>query len=769
MYIAAKIQKSSETAQDNAGNQLDNCYNILLQNHRVDLPRDTSDPHSIHVRGVFQVPCNQYIGETNPYSKTGFSPFDAITALVRNESRLILRANAGAGKSTLCIQLSQHLEAVRCTKVVILEPTTAIANQIGADFANAGVNAPVLDNAAREADIKGGQSSKVVICCYDSLVKLGADWIDAGTLVVVDEYHQLIGDLDYRNGAAFYYASEQIQRAGRILMLSATPNELLTLPRSIDRYFGFKMAMGVADVQQSLSLQPVIYSGRRKDIPAMIIERLAAEGASAGVTCIKFDSIDNLESAKHLATVRGLSAEYFCSKRRAQKEENRDYKSLMQTGKFDSRLDVVLYTTLLEAGVSIKDPVKLTALVDVTEWSRAVQLMSRPRYNADTHVNEHQLVELYRSAEAIKKESEGGAGSVGVTQRFRALKARAEQLADYKNGHGNGGALSMSVSTDTVTDKRLTIEAEQDGKTVHVPNSLWILHELHKAAQAVPFSLMLRRIQRFDNRVTVLEPKYIEVDKCDDLEAYRGNQKAKAEAEQLRLNGLLRKHFDLMTALCLRQCQNRAWKEKTALRFPRAASVDRADVEQFKQEHGIKGTKNVRRLIDSYDLITSDNAHIKTADVLSFVCTADAKTVSDHCDQLQAERRRFFNSVSAKDLDANSKFFADREQAVSRLLNQHKRNVDAGKGKEFKSAEQWTEQVNKALEKVDKRLGRLSKKKALALVRHLYEVQEVKTREKGKQVFLYAIRERRTLQDIRDLTPVASTDVVEGALLGGSD
>lgn len=761
----------TKTASNNASPkftaaQLDTLYQRLLTHHRRDLPRYEDDPHSIHIGGAFRLKCTQYIGESVPHPKAGFSPLDGISALIRNEPRLILRANAGMGKSTLCIMLAQRLELLGLDKMVILEPTTTIANQLGADFVEAGINAPVLDNQARQADILGAQSSAIVVCCYDSLGKIGADWINARTLVVVDEFHQLVTDVNYRNKAAFNYALETITKGARTLMLSATPFNLFTLPKSYSPHFGYKMALCVADVQQSIKLQPVVYTGRMKDAASHAINQ-AERGA--GLICVKYDSIKNLKATKHLAIRKGLNCEYFCSSERAQKEGNKDYQYLVKTGKLYNNLDVLLYTTLLEAGVSIKDPVKQSVLVDVNEWRRAIQLMSRPRYNSTTGVNKTHLVQLYRSAENVRlRESKPWRDVPTMQRRLNALIKRASELCEYKNGHIKDDQLSAPVSTDTAKERNLTIKADGVSGPIHNINILWVLHELHQQAERVPFDLMLKRLTRFDNRITLMPACTIKIPKCDVTEAYREQLKAKAEAEAERLAGLLLKDFDKMTALCINNSRSIDWKERYKQAYPKAANVARGDVQNFKLEHKISSTGTVRKLIEQYHLITGDNPTLNTGDVLRFVCSMDAGDLSEYCDQLQAHRRRFYNSYAPKDLDPNSKFFAEREAIVLKKLQILHRDQLNRKGKEWRTKPEWADVVNSALSKHNEKLGRLSASKALNLVRHLYNTESKRAKIKGKKTTLIKLVDRREFVELKQLLPSKQTDVIEGAFLGGS-
>ena len=746
---------------------LDDLYQELFTHHRKNLTRYEDDPHSIHIAGAYRLRCTQYIGEGVPHPSTKFSPLDAISALIKNEQRLILRANAGMGKSTLCIMLAGRLDLLGLDKMVILEPTTTIANQLGADFIEAGINAPVLDNQARKADILGAQSSSVVVCCYDSLGKVGGSWLDDKTLVVVDEFHQLVTDVNYRNKEAFQYALEHITRGGRTLMLSATPFDLFTLPKSYSPHFGYKMAMCEADIQQSIQVQPVIYKGRMKDAPSYAINQIEA---SAKMTCIKYDSIKNLKTAKLLALERGLRCEYFCSKERGQKEGNQDYQSLVKTGQLHNQLDVLMYTTLLEAGVSIKDPVKESILVDVNEWRRAIQLMSRPRYNAATGVNETQLVQLYRSAVNIRKRAGEPWDEVpSVQKRLNTLLRQSKQLCEYKNQHLKEDQINAPVSTDTQKERNLTIKIETDQGPKHIQNTLWILHELHKQGERVPFDLMLKRLVRFDNRITLLPAQNIKLPKCLITEGYRDELKAKTEAEAGRLASLLIKDFNSMLALCIHQVQNTKWKERFKAAYPKAANITRADILEFKQKHSIKGIKGVCSLIEQYHLITGDNPRLNKGDVLQFVCSMDASDVGEYCDQLQAHRRRFFNSYSPKDLDPNTKFFADREASVLRKLQALQKNSKRGTGKEWRTKPDWAKIVNKALLKEDKKLGPISATKAMQLIRHLYNTESKRAKIKGKKTTFIKLLDRRKFVELDQLIPTKITDVIEGAFLGGSD
>ena len=743
--------KTNSAPSTDKAQYLDDLYQGLLTDHRRNLPRYKDDPHSIHIAGVYRLRCTQYIGEDAPHPSTEFSPLDAISALIKNEQRLILRANAGMGKSTLCIMLAGRLELLGLDKMVILEPTTTIANQLGADFVEAGINAPVLDNQARQADILGAQSSSVVVCCYDSLGKLGSSWIDDKTLVVVDEFHQLVTDVNYRNKKAFQYALEHITRGGRTLMLSATPFDLFTLPKSYSPHFGYKMAMCEADIQQSIKVQPVIYKGRMMDAPSYAINQIEA---SSKMTCIKYDSIKNLKTAKLLALERGLRCEYFCSKERSQKEGNADYKRLVKEGRLENQLDVLMYTTLLEAGVSIKVPVKESILVDVQEHKRALQLMSRPRYNAATGVNKTQLVQLYRSAANIRKRAGEPWDKVpSVQKRLNALLRQSKQLCEYKNQRLKKDQIKAPVSTDTQKERYLTIKIETAQGPKYIRNTLWILHALHKQSEAVPFDLMLKRLERFDNRITLLPAENIKLPKCPITEGYRDELKAKTEAEDRRLASLLFNNFNNMLALCIDQMQNRKWKEQFKAAYPQAAKITRADVLEFKRKHSIKGIKKVSKLVDQYHLITSSNPTLKGADVLHFVCSMDGDDVAEYCDQLNAHTRRVFNKHMPQDLDPNDRFFAEREKAVVKKLQAIQKDSKRGKGKEWRTKPDWSKIVNKALLKEDKKLGPISATKAMQLIRHLYNVESKRAKIKGKKTTFIKLLDRREFVELDRLLP----------------
>lgn len=761
--------KTNSAPSTDKAQYLDDLYQGLRTDHRKDLPRYEDDPHSIDIEGVYRLRCTQYIGEDAPHPSTEFSPLDAISALIKNEQRLILRANAGMGKSTLCITLARRLELLGLRKMVILEPTTTIANQLGADFAaynpniennaraisnelqKVGINAPVLDNQARRADILGAQSSSVVVCCYDSLGKLGSSWIDDKTLVVVDEFHQLVTEVNYRTKTAFQYALEHITRGGRTLMLSATPFDLFTLPKKSSPHFGYKMAMCEADIQQSINVQPVIYTGRRKDIVSYHINQAERGG---GLTCIKFDDTKNLKTGKTLAIKKGLSCEYFSAKERSQKEGNADYKRLVKKGKLKNKIDVLLYTKLLEAGVSIKDPVKQNILVDVKGWGPAIQLMSRPRYNHATGVNKTQLVQLYRSADNIrKKEKEQQKYIPSARWRFNGLAKEADELCKYKNQRLSKDQIKAPVSTDTQKERYLTIKIETAQGPKYIRNTLWILHMLHLQSEAVTFDLMLKRLVRFDNRITLLPAQNIKLPKCPITEGYRDELKAKTEAEDRRLASLLFNNFNNMLALCIDQMQNRKWKEQFKAAYPQAAKITRADVLEFKRKHSIKGIKKVSKLVDQYHLITSSNPTLKGADVLHFVCSMDGDDVAEYCDQLNAHTRRVFNKHMPQDLDPNDRFFAEREKAVVKKLQGLKQDSNRGKGKEWRTKPDWAKIVNKALLKEDKKLGQISATKAMQLIRHLYNVESKRAKIKGKKTTFIKLLDRREFVELDQLMP----------------
>ena len=222
--------------------------------HKIE--KDLNDRYSIPVKNAFKFPFQQYLSE-NIENKLFIKPLDFIYRSIIESKKIIIQALAGTGKSTSIVELINNrfdnLVPLGIRKIIIIEPTTSITKQLWEDikakhkmtfcasetfYTNLSTGKDPyphyngvgkLYNGARQKEKEFAiYDSIITVACIDSFNKIPTDIIEY-SLIIVDEFHQLVNDYDYRNKEAFNLGWEKIQLAKRIVLMSAHPKLLFLL------------------------------------------------------------------------------------------------------------------------------------------------------------------------------------------------------------------------------------------------------------------------------------------------------------------------------------------------------------------------------------------------------------------------------------------------------------------------------------------------------------------------------------------------------------
>ena len=724
------------------------------------LPRWEDDPDSIRIDHCFKLNFAQHIGQEQP-NEYNINTIKFILNKIKYFDRVILESLAGTGKSTALIKLVhqaqdngnglvspnlQELKTIGIERVIILEPTTAINNQLPNAFKDSGLMVGCIDNQSNEYDVLTAIESPVLMVCYDSLVKV-LHLID-NALVIVDEYHQLPIDINFRNPKAFRLVLQSLSKAKKVLLLSATPNYLFTLPTAICGDFGYKLIKGIPSVQNEIVISPLVYEGKRSDTLNYIQENAPN---NEGVITIKFDSKANLESFTQSLKNRSISCDYFCSDNPQRKENNINYQSIMNTGFLKEPLKFLGYTTLMEAGVSIKNEVSLNCLIDTESWQKAIQLISRARYDHNNGINKTHNVWIFRSLENIKKEKTYNAPP--LIERFKSLLETVEYACKMLNSEGlDYFKNSQNTAANDFDVQKTTYKDEVTG--LYKPCILWILRTLYDQEKSVPFALLLKRIERFDNRVKVQETEFIQVVGCPELEAIRNEQKATKEETQYRLYELAVQDINNTAQTVCYLSKNTEFKDhvRNVLKLP---IVHKSTVTDFlRNSQGAFTGNEPNRLIKDVCFAVESFPTKPVQDIVRAVVETDKKTMKDIKSQTARKQRKkaiFFKMASSMDM-----FQQARESMILKRLDQAKKNVNKGLRSEWLTTKDITNMVNKGIEdfnqeaKKDKELKikgnvlrAVNPKKAMIILNDLYHVERGHIRVKDKQIWAYKIGERK--------------------------
>lgn len=710
------------------------------------------DTDSIRIDHCYKIDFAQYLGQTEP-NQYGVTPIDFVLHQISQHDRLILESLAGTGKSTLLTLIThqgvtnarnlttpniEYLRGLGIDRVIILEPTTAINTQLPQAFKELGLQVAAIDNLSDTNDLKTALESPVMMVCYDSLAKV--QHLLSNALVIVDEYHQLPIDINYRNPKAFRLVLQGIKTAKKVVLLSATPNYLFTLPKEVCNDFGYKLIKGVSSVQNKIVISPIIYNGKRKDLPLWVIENSPKD---EGLITIKYDSKDNLAATNESLNNRGIACDFFHSGNPSRKENNVNYNSIMKTGYLSQKLRVLLYTTLMEAGVSIKENVVLNALLDVESWQKGIQLISRPRYNVSTGANKVINVQIFRSLKSTKKEFIQPKTS--IVERFKKELDKAQNECDILNGNTFDGDKSPKTKAN---DKKLEDVCFFNQDTnLYEPCVLWILRLLYEQEKNVPFEVLLKRMQRFDNRITINDIKDIEINVYPDLEEIRAVQKLSKEDANNRLLDLTKSNpLDVAQTVCYLH-KNTDFKEmvKDVLKLPQ---VPKATVSDFLTAADGAFTGNEpNRIIKDICFFVEQGKCIESA--VNTVVSTEKKEIEDL--KSQTARKERHNGVFNGTISAVAQLQYGRERAIVKRLDIIKRDGKAGKRSEWLTSKDVTTTINKAIKGLDSEykefLTLVSQSKAMVILNDLYEVERMQKREGKKRVWVYKIGEKKTRFD----------------------
>lgn len=745
------------------GRKLDRLYKELDYKSKVpsnphNAKKYKDDKFSIAVDNVIGIYCKQYVGERESLAR--------IISALKNENRVMLQGNPGIGKTTLIKLLIDRIPArteaekdnrllrvpnfeplkvAGIEKILILLPTTPITEQLHKDFTADGLNATKILGGATNDDIRAALDSRsnCVICCYDSLDKI-EKFVDDRTLLVVDEFHQLASDYDFRSTEKFNKIAELLSETKRVLLMSATPNYMFCKNRDVHPMFGFRLCKVVAEVQQEIRITPKIFKGKQGDVITHIINEVED---TTGITAVKFDSVNKLKAGRLEAINSGLKADLFCSKETKYKEGNDNYKALVSTGRFNTNLDIIFFTTLLEAGVSIKEPIGKFCIVDSYESPRITQLYSRGRLDSKNGTNEVIHVELFQSLENSKKKYKD-LGS--IEERFKGLMRDAQRVQGSKEEYNNGG-IKIKLDTDDINIEKLTYTAEtEQGEHVEKINMLYILHKLDKWSHSVSRELTLKRIERFDNRVEILPTEVIEVHTSAENERAIKKQKKEDEEISQAQKKKLRDDFLLFVAYVVKTTKNKNLKEELSRAFG-VNEIDKTKIDKFKHDNSEILSKGVKIIptIKAISVIHENERSIKLDKVVGAVCLMTDKAAKDMRMEYLTKYREDMAKYSTRDLSRNDRIQVERLQAIKKKFKMLVKDIKRGKSSSIKTAEQLTATINKA---IGKEYGDVKKPKAVQLAKRILDLEDARRitiKKTGKQKQSYKVVGMKKFEGIK--------------------
>ena len=644
-----------------------------------------NDIYSLDVPFAYKVDFNQYLSENNS--------LDTIKSLLKYESKLALQSPAGTGKSTMIQALCKPEKngenfvknSLGLNKTIVAVPTTAIALQLHTDF---GGECGIMYGAIKGVDLDINREKNLVICTYDALVKM-QEFIP-NSLFIVDEFHQLVNDMDYRDKGKSIEKGDVVpclqtwyalQSSPRSLLLSATPNYFFS--SFIAPFFNFPLVLCYPKVTNTIKLKVLSQIGTKKDFVHYVEEY---KPAKKGTVCLKLDNNSHLRVYKKRFEGMGQTCAHITSSATLgtkKKEETSEYPSIMKNGTLPCSLNWLLYTSVFEAGVSFKFPVPLVAISDVKSWAKIVQLATRPRLCTDstgeTINKEIDVWVLWKDAENI-----GYANEIKRTakERWGRIYKQVVIHSNRLNGLHTGGENTVKLATDIQNFTEFN-----GGK--YTPNILAILHEIFKqeTAQTSP-KILCERIERFDKRFICSWGVEVECNENADTNAdFEQTKEEKKECKELLYKLFENSPVETISHI-IHSSKNTEFKEQAKAVF--GALQGNVHLKEFAatNKKAFKGNEGIRLIKDIIFAATEQGVPLQLCaigetpanhEAIQKVIFADKRDLDREQEIFKYEKRKAQNKQAPSEQDAKDKYQIERDLQVLKRFDKLRDNIKQGK------------------------------------------------------------------------------------------
>lgn len=735
------------------------------------------DPFSIRIDNVSRVCIGQYLAEDID-NAFGIKPYSYLQFLIEHYPRLAIQALAGSGKSTFVKFLVhqskkdkenqqqpnlEFLKKLGLNRVIFAAPTTAIAEQQAKDFRSSGLEVGLVVGGMSKTELYKQMHNAVIIVCFDSLHKiidfeidpddedkqteplLGLERATAikealkNTLLIVDEFHQMGIDFDYRDPVKFQYLFDITKVTKQTILLSATPQYFFC--SGVCDGLDYKLALCEPSIKQSITIKQIDYTGKKsvsqKDFLNYVLENKQDKG---GLTMYKKDSKAFLNSAKKYLDRINVGSTIMDSDN-PNKKGNINYLSLMNKGFLtDDEIKFLLFTSLLEAGVSIKQAVDLIVLCDVNSWQKCVQLMSRARYNHKDGTNKKVEVWIFNDIRKKAKEYSSFKHSPKewiINNLNAKKKLAAVQNERIKKGEKEApkrySFKDSSKDQKHYKDFHFNLFSNQ-----FEPCVLKCLLEFYELERNVPIELMLKRIERFDSRVTIERVEVQNIKEHKEIIEILEQGKEDKENTKIKAREMLESDFDNMAQCIAYISKDSDFKNDTRELFNLGVVPKDLIVSQIEQNaQALKGNTG-RKLVGLVFNLMKQDKHLKKAAAIELVLTktneeiAAINTRKIHNSRVQLTR-------FGVDLGVHDDLNLIRNGFIIKSVQKLHENIKAGRTKENRTSVQIGEMVNTAIKGANREIKKgglgspiktFTNQKALAIVKAFFEVKSIQKRTK---------------------------------------
>ena len=292
--------------------------------------------------------------------------------------KLMVQAPTGAGKTTMIKamfdELLSGLDGVE--RLIFCVPTLSILEQIKTELTASNTVFCALDGSTTRETWNEAAHAKIILTTQNQIKNIPTSSLLTSCLII-DETHTLTNDVSYRSDVC-YTAFKATQTAKYCLCLSATP------PKHYSK-FGFEYLKLDVQQTQKKTVNFIKFEAKKASERTNAVLQFIKEKSKEGTIGVFQNNVAGSENYVELLERDGLKNTIICSKEARYKDENPHYKSIVKDGVFDGIVDVVFFTSLLEAGVSIKSNVLNLLCLSPLHPDQLAQIIARFRHTDTTN------------------------------------------------------------------------------------------------------------------------------------------------------------------------------------------------------------------------------------------------------------------------------------------------------------------------------------------------------------------------------------------------
>lgn len=318
-------------------------------------------------------------------NKIGFNLRENIKEMLerRNETLLMI-ANAGGGKTYSILDISNELvefDEEKKTAYVLTVPTTSQSNQnqVGEDLISFGFKSIVGKNSKlKDEDDKRSLTELIkdgyrkFSCVYDTTEKVVEELKAQGleVVLIIDEAHKLIWDT-YREEALEGVERTLYANADMVLMMTATPRTCL-------KYYEYNEIFELKDEDLKNNIKE--FQVRFSDNWELTLRKYIRYNKKKGkISLVRLNNKELIKSLKKSLEKQGYIVEVMTS----QNKDSFTFKTIETMGMISCDVDVVFCTSVLECGISLKDPdvIPIEIIRSYKDFNTddSIQFFARPR------------------------------------------------------------------------------------------------------------------------------------------------------------------------------------------------------------------------------------------------------------------------------------------------------------------------------------------------------------------------------------------------------